>query len=147
MSDVSQKYFDIIKTTLMTLGRISMKKTYFYNVRTKSKVGVKLTKSNAKVKETSNGRFMLQVTEDDTKMSRFIGEDDKQMLQEFLGSKASRKTSRKTSRKASRKASKRRSACNKKNSKTCKKPCIRVRGSKKKGSKKRTKSYCRKPKA
>lgn len=120
-----------------TLGDISMtSKTYFYNVQTKDKVGVKLTKSNAKLKKTSNGRYMLQVTHDGTKMSRFVGADDKKMLEKALG-KGSKKSPPKRSR-ASRKKSKRQSACNKKNSKTCKKPCSWVRGSKGR------RGYCRK---
>jgi isochorismate hydrolase len=119
-----------------TLGAIDMDKTYFYNVQTKSKVGVKLTKQNAKLKKTSNGRYMLQVTYDGSKMSRFVGSEDKKMLERALG-KGSKKSPTKRSRK-SRKTPKRKSACNKKKSRTCKKPCSWVRGSKGR------KGYCRK---
>ena len=120
------------------LGKIEMSKTYFYNVQTKSRVGVKLTKSNAKLKKTSNGRYMLQVTHDGTKMSRFVNADDKKMLEKALG-KGSKKSPTKKSR-ASRKKSKPRSACNKKSLKRlCKSPCTWARGSKGR------KGYCRKP--
>lgn len=123
-----------------TLGDINMSKTYFYNVQTKSKVGVKLTKQNAKLKKTSNGRYMLQVTHNDTKMSRFVGSEDKKMLEKALGkNKSPPKRSRASRKKAqSRKKSKIRSACNKKKSNTCKKPCSWVKGSKGR------KAYCRK---
>lgn len=120
-----------------TLGDIAMSKTFFYDVKNKSKVGVKLTKSNAKLKKTSNGRYMLQVTHNGTKMSRFVNAEDKKMLEKALG-KSSKKSPPKRSAR-SRKKSKRQSVCNKKKSRTsCKKPCSWIKGSKGR------RGYCRK---
>lgn len=124
-----------------TLGEISVnKKTYFYDVSKREKVGVDLKKSRATLKKTKNGRDMLQVTVDGTKMSRFLTQDDKEYLKKNL-KKGSRSPSR----------SPKKSACSKKSTKkSCKrskKTCTWRKG-RKLASGRRAKGSCvKKPKS